>query len=300
MDLKNRSSRMVPDWVSLSMTSGIGPAVIDVRVPSWKGRQQREAMIPVVKAGTEKTLVSTVYQKGVDIISVIPNSVKFPPEGGERKITLSTNADTINAVISSVEEQIPRSEIVDMTIMDMKIDVNGTGLNYGVPGDPGADGLFAVVFTLKMPENKDRVIVREKLVINSEQINITQEASNLPYIILDKDNINVDSNSGSAEFGVESNVKYTIRIKECSDPQEPFIEVDPDSFNVDGDSGNISFNVSSNISYTIRVKECHNGEVPKTLKVTPNSLLFESEGRIKQFDIVVSDQSMNWNVSENN
>ena len=300
MDLKNRSSRMVPDWVSLSMTSGIGPAVIDVRVPSWKGRQQREAMIPVVKAGTEKTLVSTVYQKGVDIISVIPNSVKFPPEGGERKITLSTNADTINAVISSVEEQIPRSEIVDMTIMDMKIDVNGTGLNYGVPGDPGADGLFVVVFTLKMPENKDRVIVREKLVINSEQINITQEASNLPYIILDKDNINVDSNSGSAEFGVESNVKYTIRIKECSDPQEPFIEVDPDSFNVDGDSGNISFNVSSNISYTIRVKECHNGEVPKTLKVTPNSLLFESEGGIKQFDIVVSDQSMNWNVSENN
>lgn len=300
MDLKNRSSRMVPDWVLLSMTSGIGPAVIDVRVPSWKGRQQREAMIPVVKAGTEKTLVSTVYQKGVDIISVIPNSVKFPPEGGERKITLSTNADTINAVISSVEEQIPRSEIVDMTIMDMKIDVNGTGLNYGVPGDPGADGLFAVVFTLKMPENKDRVIVREKLVINSEQINITQEASNLPYIILDKDNINVDSNSGSAEFGVESNVKYTIRIKECSDPQEPFIEVDPDSFNVDGDSGNISFNVSSNISYTIRVKECHNGEVPKTLKVTPNSLLFESEGGIKQFDIVVSDQSMNWNVSENN
>ena len=300
MDLKNRSSRMVPDWVSLSMTSGIGPVVIDVRVPSWKGRQQREAMIPVVKAGTEKTLVSTVYQKGVDIISVIPNSVKFPPEGGERKITLSTNADTINAVISSVEEQIPRSEIVDMTIMDMKIDVNGTGLNYGVPGDPGADGLFAVVFTLKMPENKDRVIVREKLVINSEQINITQEASNLPYIILDKDNINVDSNSGSAEFGVESNVKYTIRIKECSDPQEPFIEVDPDSFNVDGDSGNISFNVSSNISYTIRVKECHNGEVPKTLKVTPNSLLFESEGGIKQFDIVVSDQSMNWNVSENN
>lgn len=300
MDLKNRSSRMVPDWVLLSMTSGIGPAVIDVRVPSWKGRQQREAMIPVVKAGTEKTLVSTVYQKGVDIISVIPNSVKFPPEGGERKITLSTNADTINAVISSVEEQIPRSEIVDMTIMDMKIDVNGTGLNYGVPGDPGADGLFAVVFTLKMPENKDRVIVREKLVINSEQINITQEASNLPYIILDKDNINVDSNSGSAEFGVESNVKYTIRIKECSDPQEPFIEVDPDSFNVDGDSGNISFNVSSNISYTIRVKECHNGEVPKTLKVTPNLLLFESEGGIKQFDIVVSDQSMNWNVSENN
>lgn len=300
MDLKNRSSRMVPDWVSLSMTSGIGPAVIDVRVPSWKGRQQREAMIPVVKAGTGKTLVSTVYQKGVDIISVIPNSVKFPPEGGERKITLSTNADTINAVISSVEEQIPRSEIVDMTIMDMKIDVNGTGLNYGVPGDPGADGLFAVVFTLKMPENKDRVIVREKLVINSEQINITQEASNLPYIILDKDNINVDSNSGSAEFGVESNVKYTIRIKECSDSQEPFIEVDPDSFNVDEDSGNISFNVSSNISYTIRVKECHNGEVPKTLKVTPNSLLFESEGGIKQFDIVVSDQSMNWNVSENN
>lgn len=289
---------MVPDWVSLSMTSGIGPAVIDVRVPSWKGRQQREAMIPVVKVGTEKTLVSTVYQKGVDIISVIPNSVKFPPEGGERKITLSTNADTINAVISSVEEQIPRSEIVDMTIMDMKIDVNGTGLNYGVPGDPGADGLFAVVFTLKMPENKDRVIVREKLVINSEQINITQEASNLPYIILDKDNINVDSNSGSAEFGVESNVKYTIRIKECSDPQEPFIEVYPDSFNVDGDSGNISFNVFSNISYTIRVKECHNGEVPKTLKVTPNLLLFESKDGIKQFDIVVSDQSMNWNVSE--
>lgn len=300
MEMKNRSSRMVPDWVSLNVTSGIGPAVIDVRVPSWKGRQQREAMIPVVKAGTEKTLVSTVYQKGIDIISVIPNSVKFPPEGGERKITLSTNADTINAVISSVEEQIPRSEIVDMTIMDTKIDVNGTGLNYGVPGDPGADGLFTVVFTLKMPENKDREIVREKIVINSEQINITQEASNLPYIILDKDNVDVGSDSGSAEFNIESNVKYTIRVKECSDPQEPFINIDEDSFVVDGESGIIKFNVDSNVGYSIRVKECYNGRVPETLEVSPKSLIFESEGGTKYFDIFVSNQSVNWSINELN
>lgn len=298
--LKSKSSRMVPDWVVLSQTSGIGPTSLDVRAPSWKGRQQREALVPFVKAGSEKTVIATVYQKGVNLISVIPTSVKFPPEGGERKITVSTNADTINAVLSSVEELIPRGEILDMTIQDTKIDVNGTGLNYGVPGDPGADGLFSVVFTIKMPENPDREIIREKIVINSEQINIIQEASNLPYIIVDNETIDVASGSGSVDFNVESNVKYTIRVKECSGVHDPYIDVKPDSFQLDGNSGNISFNIESNVKYSIRVKDCYTGEIPKTLQVNPRQLTLESDGSTRYFDITVSDQAMNWNITEKN
>lgn len=298
--IKSKSSRMIPDWVTLSQTSGIGPVSLDVRTPSWKGRMQREALIPFVKAGSEKTAIATIYQKGISLISVIPTSVKFPAEGGERKITVSTNADTINAVLSSVEELMPRGEIVDMTIQDTKIDVNGTGLNYGVPGDPGADGLFSVVFTLKMPENKDREIIREKLVINAEQINITQEASNLPYIIVDPETIDVTSGSGVAEFNVQSNIKYRIRVKSCSGVPDPYIEVNPDSFQLDGASGNVSFNVESNTKYFIRVKECHTGEVPKTLQVHPTLLTLDSDGGTRYFDISVSDQSMNWNITKKN
>lgn len=298
--IKSKSSRMIPDWVTLSQTSGIGPVSLDVRTPSWKGRMQREALIPFVKAGSEKTAIATIYQKGISLISVIPTSVKFPAEGGERKITVSTNADTINAVLSSVEELMPRGEIVDMTIQDTKIDVNGTGLNYGVPGDPGADGLFSVVFTLKMPENKDREIIREKLVINAEQINITQEASNLPYIIVDPETIDVTSGSGVTEFNVQSNIKYRIRVKSCSGAPDPYIEVNPDSFQLDGSSGNVSFNVESNTKYFIRVKECHTGEVPKTLQVHPTLLTLDSDGGIRYFDISVSDQSMNWNITKKN
>lgn len=296
--LKSKSSRMVPDWVVLSQTSGIGPASLDVRAPSWKGRQQREALVPFVKAGSEKTVIATVYQNGVNLISVIPTSVKFPPEGGERKITVSTNADTINAVLSSVEELIPRGEILDMTIQDTKIDVNGTGLNYGVPGDPGADGLFSVVFTIKMPENPDREIIREKIVINSEQINIIQEASNLPYIIVDKDTLDITSDSGSASFDIQSNTKYNIRIKECSGVQDPYIDVKDDSFQVDGESGVITVKVESNTKYYIRIKECFNGEIPKTLQVNPTVLTLESNGETRYFDIIVSDKSMNWNITK--
>lgn len=252
--IKSKSSRMVPDWLTLSQYSGIGPVSLDVRAPSWKGRQQREALLPFVKAGSEKTVIATVYQKGIDIMSVIPTSVKFPPEGGERKVTISTNADAINAVLSSVEEFMPRCEILDMTIQDVKIDVNGTGLNYGVPGDPGADGLFSVVFTLKMPENPDRTIVREKLVVNSELVNIIQEASNRPYIIVDKETIDVDQHSGSVEFNVESNTKYFIRIKEC-----------------------------------------HNSE--RSLQVHPKELILEPNGDEQQFEIIVSDQSMDWRIN---
>lgn len=297
-NINSKSSRMIPDWISLSQTSGIGPVSLDVRAPSWKGRQQRETLLPFVKAGSEKTVVATVYQKGINLISVIPTSVKFPPEGGERKVTISTNADTINAVLSSVEEKMARGEIIDMTIQDVKIDVNGTGFNYGVPGDPGADGLFTVVLTLKMPQNEDREIIREKLVINSEQINIIQEASNLPYIIVDNDTLDITSDSGSTSFDVQSNTKYSIRIKECSGVQEPYIDIKEDSFQVDGESGMITVKIESNTKYYIRIKDCFNGEIPKTLQVNPTVLTLESNGETRYFDIVVSDQSMNWNITK--
>lgn len=215
MGVKQRSLRSLASWVQLSTYSGVGPATIDVRTPSWKGRQERESLVPFMKAGSEKTIIVSVVQEGVDILSVVPSAVTFPPEGGNRTITLSTNAESLSAVVSSVEEQFPRTEIVTMKIMDTVIDVNGTALNYGVPGDPGADGLYQVVFNISMPENKDRVPVKEKFVINTETININQPATNKPYIDVDKENITVGPEASSVEISISSNTKYTIRQKEC-------------------------------------------------------------------------------------
>lgn len=235
---------MVADWVKLNAYSGVGPAVIDVRTPSWKGRQERESLIPVVKAGTDRTYIVSVIQKGVSLLSVVPNAVTFPPEGGERTITISTNAETLNAVLSSVGEQFPRSEISTMKIMDTVIDVNGTGLNYGVPGDPGADGLYQVVFTIVMPVNEDREPVREKFVINTETININQPATNIPYVDVDRELVVVGPNSGSESIKVDSNVKYTIRIKECQGSiVTPILTVTPSSVLLEPEGGEEYINI---------------------------------------------------------
>lgn len=206
---------MVADWVQLNAYSGVGPTTIEVRMPSWKGRQERESMIPFVKAGTDRTIIVNVVQKGVSILGVVPNAVTFPPEGGSRTITVSTNAESINVVLSSVSEQFPKAEISTMKIMDTVIDVNGTGLDYGVPGDPGADGLYQVVFTLVMPENQGREPIREKFVINNETVNISQPATNVPYLDVDRELVLVGPESSSELINIDSNVKYKIRVKEC-------------------------------------------------------------------------------------
>lgn len=259
MGVKQRSLMSVASWVKLSSYSGVGPAAIDVRVPSWKGRQERETLVPFMKAGSEKTIIVSVIQEGINILSVVPSAVTFPSEGGTRTITLSTNAESLSAVISSVEEQFPRTEILTMKIMDTVIDVNGTALNYGVPGDPGADGLYQVVFTISMPENLDRVPVREKFVINTETININQPATNKPYIDVDKETIAVGPESSSNEVNISSNTKYTIRLKSCENGGiVRTLEVSPDNVTLD-DSGEARyFNIEASrddISWDIKLKD---------------------------------------------
>lgn len=254
---QQRLLRSLASWIQLDAYSGVGPATVEVRTPSWKGRQQRETMIPFVKAGTEKTIIVKAIQEGIDVISIIPTAVKFPAEGGERTITVSTNAETLNVVLSSATEQFPKGEIVSMKIMDAVIDVNGTGLEYGVPGDPGADGVYQVVFTIKMPENTSKEIVREKFVINNETVNMTQEATNIPYIEVDKEFVSVGPGSSKEEINIISNVD----------------------------------------KYFIRVKNCQNGGVPNTIKVTPKDVSLEPSGDPKTINIETSRADMEWNIN---
>lgn len=258
MGIQQRSLRSLASWIQLSSYSGVGPATIDVRTPSWKGRQERETLVPFMRAGSDKTIIVSVVQEGINILSVIPSAVTFPPEGGTRTITLSTNAESLSAVISSVTEQFPRTEIVTMKIMDTVIDVNGTALNYGVPGDPGADGLYQVVFTISMPENTDKESVREKFVINTETINITQPATNIPYIEVDRETVVVAPSGSSVEVNISSNTKYTIRLKECkSGNAKRTLDVKPNSLTLNSDGDEQYFNVeasSEDIAWNVNLK----------------------------------------------
>lgn len=246
IQVRNRSSRMIADWLQFSTYSGIGPQALDARVPSWKGRQERESLVPFVKTGSEKTVIVRVVQEGISILNVVPSSVVFPPEGGERTITVSTNTDTINAVLSSATETFPRGEIISMKVMDTLIDVNGTGLKYGIPGDPGADGIFQVVFTIKMPQNETRESIREKFVINTETINITQPATNVPYIDVDREVAKIPPIEGQLQINVESNTKYIIRIKDCKNGGiVNELTVTPTVLNLDSNGGEKYFDVNT-------------------------------------------------------
>lgn len=240
------SSRMIAEWLQLSTYSGVGPQALDARAPSWKGRQERETLVPFVKTGSEKTIVVRAVQEGKSILNVIPSSVVFPPEGGERTITVSTNAESLNVVLSSATQTFPKGEILTMKIMDTVIDVNGTGLNYGVPGDPGADGLYQVVFTIKMPTNESRESVVEKFVINTETINITQPATNVPYIDVDKELVKVPNGDYTTEVNIQSNTKYTIRVRDCKNGGiVNEIKVNPSVVELNSDGDKEYFNIET-------------------------------------------------------
>lgn len=183
--------------------------------------------------------------KGIKITEVSVSRLEFPISGGDKQILITTNAASINALITG-EKDIKGVIKAFTTASGLNIDVNDIRLDYGFPGDPGLEDTFQVSMIVSMPGNEDGNEVNENITINGVLIPIYQPGKVVPYIKLDKEFEQVEGDETSTQLSIESNIKdYVIEIVECESVDKEEIYLDKDVVNLDSDGSPEVINVST-------------------------------------------------------
>lgn len=212
------------DWLSSDKTSGEGRGSVLFSAPSWKGREDR-ITIRVVRSGKNMKAVS-IKQLGVVINDIPTDTLEYPISGGDKQILITTNASSLNALITS-DLAVKGYIKAFTTASGLTIDVNDKKLDYGFPGDPGLQDVFQVSIIVSMPENTDGNEVNENITINGVLIKLHQPGKKVPYIKLNKEFEQVEGDETLAQLNISSNIEdYNIEIVECDQEDVQDIEVD--------------------------------------------------------------------------
>lgn len=242
-------ARAVDPWASLDTQAGIGPHTVKVTVPAWKGRLERDTFVTVTKENQHKIVY--IDQTAVLVNDVIPKSLIFSAAGEAKSVTLSTNAQSLIGVIAATNGLLPSSVIRDMTIGDITITVDGTSLQYGVPSDPGATGLYTVVFTITMPKNETNNQKLETFTINGQVVTINQLAGFDPYLYFEEKSKLVPGQAGTDSVGILSNTDYDIEIITCTGVDSSYLDVDPTEITLEKTGEGKTMVVKSNKNWRI-------------------------------------------------
>lgn len=232
-------------WLTSDKKEGVGRDKMNFTAPSWKGREDRITIRIVKKADTESMKAITFKQMGVKVTDISVSRLEFPISGGDKQILVTTNAASLNALITS-ERNVKSVIKAFTTASGLNIDVNDIRLDYGFPGDPGLEDTFQVSLIVSMPINEDGDEVNENITINGILIPVHQPGKVVPYIKLDKEFEQVEGDETSTQLSIESNIKdYVIEIVECESVDKEEIYLDKDVVNLDSDGSSEVINVNT-------------------------------------------------------
>lgn len=219
-------------WLTSDKKEGVGRDKMNFDAPSWKGREDRITIRIVKKSDTESMKAITFRQKGIKITEVSVSRLEFPISGGDKQILVTTNAASLNALITS-DKGVMSVIKAFTTASGLNIDVNDTRLDYGFPGDPGLEDTFQVSLIVSMPSNENGNEVNENITINGVLIPIHQPGKVIPYIKLDKEFEQIEGNVTNTQLSIESNIEnYIIEIIECESEDRKDIILDKDVINL--------------------------------------------------------------------
>lgn len=242
-------------WLSPDKTEGVGRDVMQFTAPAWEGREDRITIRVVHKSDTESMKAITFKQKGVKITNISVDRLDFPIYGGDKQILVTTNAASLNALITS---DMPVEGVIKAftTASGLNIDVNDKRLDYGFPGDPGLEGTFQVSLIVSMPNNEQGDEVNENITINGQLIPIHQPGKVVPYIRLDKEFEQIEGDATTAQLNIQSNLEdYTIEIVECQEEERKDLIIDKEVVNLSSDGGSETINIKTvpdNLGWRIR------------------------------------------------
>lgn len=232
-------------WLTSDKKEGVGRDKMNFTAPSWKGREDRITIRIVKKADTESMKAITFKQMGVKVTDISVSRLEFPISGGDKQILVTTNAASLNALITS-KRNVKSVIKAFTTASGLNIDVNDIRLDYGFPGDPGLEDTFQVSLIVSMPSNEDGDEVNENITINGILIPVHQPGTVVPYIKLDKEFEQVEGDETSTQLSIESNIKdYVIEIVECESVDKEEIYLDKDVVNLDSDGSPEVINVNT-------------------------------------------------------
>jgi len=187
----------------------------------------------------------TIRQKGVRITDIPVERIEFPLHGGDKQILITTNAASLNALITS-DTGVKSFIKAFTTATGLNIDVNDVRLDYGFPGDPGLDGTFQVSLIVSIPDNSGGDEVNENITINGKLISIHQPGRVIPYIKLDKEFEQIEGDVTNTKLSIESNIEdYTIEIIECESEDIKEINLDKQVINLSDNGDAQVLNVST-------------------------------------------------------
>lgn len=244
--MANTRYKMDPgSWLGADKTKGVGRDTIDFTAPSWNGREDRLTVRIVRKNETGSMKAVTIRQKGVNITDIPVERIEFPVHGGDKQILITTNAASLNALITS-DARVKSFIKAFTTATGLNIDVNDVRLDYGFPGDPGLDGTFQVSLIVSIPDNSGGDEVNENITINGKLISIHQPGRVIPYIKLDKEFEQIEGDVTNTKLSIESNIEdYTIEIIECESEDIKEINLDKQVINLSDNGDAQVLNVST-------------------------------------------------------
>lgn len=231
------------EWLNSDVTEGEGRGLVKFSTKSWTGREDRMT-IRVVRSDKKMKAV-TIRQLGEPILEISESRLDFPIGGGDKQIMITTNAASLNALITS--DYAVKSNIKAFTTASgLNIQVNDIKLNYGFPGDPGLEGVFQVSLIVSMPNNDGGDEVNENITINGTLIPITQPGKIVPYIKFDKEFEEISGDDTLTTLKISSNLdKYKIEIVECDEEKSIDLTLDKYNINLDKYGSTETFNIST-------------------------------------------------------
>lgn len=231
------------DWLSSDITEGEGRGVVKFSTKSWTGREDRMT-IRVVRSDKKMKAV-TIRQLGEPVLEIYESRLDFPIGGGDKQIMITTNAASLNALITS--DYAVKSVIKAFTTASgLNIQVNDIRLDYGFPGDPGLEGIFQVSLIVSLPSNEGGDEINENITINGKLISITQPGKVIPYIKLDKEFEEISGDDTLNTLKISSNLdKYDIEIIECNEEKTVDIILDKYNINLSSSGNPQTFNITT-------------------------------------------------------
>lgn len=231
------------DWLSSDITEGEGRGVVKFSTKSWTGREDRMT-IRVVRSDKKMKAV-TIRQLGEPVLEISESRLDFPIGGGDKQIMITTNAASLNALITS--DYVVKSVIKAFTTASgLNIQVNDIKLDYGFPGDPGLEGVFQVSLIVSLPSNEGGDEINENITINGKLISITQPGKVIPYIKLDKEFEEISGDDTLSALKISSNLdKYDIEIIECNEEKTVDIILDKYDVNLSNTGTPQTFNITT-------------------------------------------------------
>lgn len=248
-------------WVSYDQVSGVGSAKVGITVePGWMGRLARETFTAVEVDRTTK--IAKIIQNGIERVNVDPSSIRFDMDGGTAVINARLNSASVKASVLTADGGISKAYVVSMEVNGISMQVpesDSRHIVYADPDDPGATDLYSASFVIAMPKNMENEERHEMFVLNGKVVNINQQPNDVPYIDLDHDFDNVESESGMVTVKISSNTEYDIELVCCTcgdetpDPNE--FDIEPKIVRLDSIGNMEILNVKADKSVKWKIEE---------------------------------------------